>query len=89
MGNNANWIIDWIIRMTHRYGGKVYEKNRYMWWDWGQAIAREQYGEDWNDIVPAEPSNEDVLRAREWEQGNIPSWVDQKRMGIIVQEKQR
>ena len=76
--------------MTHNYGSTVYEKDRHQWWDWGQAIAREQYGVDWNDIVPPEPTLEDIQRAKEWEQGDFPEWVDLNRMGIamIVGSKQ-
>lgn len=72
----VNWVLEWTVRMAKRYGGTVYEKNGKTW-DWGQALARECYGEDWNNLVPETPSWEDIANARAWELGKIPDWVDQ------------
>jgi hypothetical protein len=84
---NTQYVIDWIGRMTRKYGGAVYEKKRGTWWDWGQALCREQYGEDWNDIVPPDPTIDDVIRASAWEKGDFPDWVDLERMNIIFGEE--
>lgn len=66
--------------MASKYGGSVYERNRYYPWDWGQALARECYGENWNSVVPDNPTRDDVSRAQLWENGDWPSWVDVERM---------
>ena len=71
------WVIDWIARMGQKYDGIVYEKTGKKW-DWGQALCRECYGPDWNDIVPESPSWEDIERAKRWETGEIPDWVNQE-----------
>ena len=84
---NTQYVIDWMGRMTRKHGGVVYEKERGMWWDWGQALCREQYGEDWNDIVPPDPTIDDVGRASDWEKGDFPDWVDLERMNIMLGEK--
>ena len=83
MGDNADFVIRWITRMTRRHGRVVYEKGRHNWWDWGQALCREQYGKDWNDIVPDEPTDEDRRRAWDWESGDVPDWVDTERMILV------
>lgn len=71
----VNWVLAWLDRMTDKYGATVYEKNGKTW-DWGQALCRECYGEDWNDVVPETPAWNDIGRAKEWENGDIPEWVD-------------
>lgn len=78
----TEFVIEWIERMQKKHGSVVYEKNRYQWWDWGQALCREQYGENWNDVVPSDPTWDDVRRAKEWENGDIPKWVDTERMTV-------
>jgi len=87
INRNTQYVIDWIGRMTKKHGAVVYEKERYIWWDWGQALCREQYGEDWNAAVPANPTFEDVVRASAWEKGDFPEWVDLERMNIILGEE--
>lgn len=73
--------------MTVKHGGKVYEKDRHQWWDWGQALCREQYGKDWNNLTPDEPTDEDRQRAWSWEGGDIPDWVDTERMILVSKEQ--
>ena len=85
MNINTRYVIAWCGRMATKYGGSVYEKDRHYPWDWGQALCREQYGEDWNNLVPNDPSTEDALRASLWEKGEWPVWVDRERM--IVEEE--
>ena len=82
MGKNADWVIKWIGRMARKYGATVWDKDG-RWWDWGQALCREQYGREWMKTVPDEPTDDDVLRAFQWEKKNIPSWVDQERMTLV------
>ena len=73
---NTNFIIGWIKRMSKKFGGVVVEKNGKRW-DWGQALCRERYGENWiEENLPNEPDNEAVLIAQNWERGEIPDWVD-------------
>jgi len=72
----VNWIINWIFRMSKKHGGIVFDKNGKIW-DWGQALCRECYGENWiNERLPESPTIESVKRAQQWEAGDIPSWVD-------------
>jgi hypothetical protein len=72
---NSQTILDWIERMTKKTGsGTVYDKYGPPL-DWGQALARECYGLDWNRTVPESPTDNDVFRASEWEKGNVPDWV--------------
>ena len=77
------WVINWTSRMAEKYGGIVYEKATKEMvgrsWDWGQALCRECYGLNWNDIVLDSPTWDDIGVATRWEQGEIPSWVDQYR----------
>jgi len=78
----VNITLDWTYRMAMKYGGTVYEKNGKRW-DWGQAICREQYGPNWSHLpegeLPETPTNDDIVRMVEWEEGDIPDWVDQER----------
>lgn len=69
----VNWVLNWMGRMARRYGGTVHDKSGKTW-DWGQALCRECYGENWNNIVPETPSWEDIDRARRWEKGELPDW---------------
>lgn len=71
------WVIEWIKRMGRRYDGIVYEKNGKTW-DWGQALCRECYGPDWSNIIGESPTQDDIERARRWEAGDIPKWVDKR-----------
>jgi len=72
-----NWVLDWTDRMARRYGGTVYDK-KGLRWDWGQALCRECYGEDWNNEIDRlniqTPSLEDIDRAKRWEEGELPEW---------------
>lgn len=73
----VHWVLDWIDRMAKHYGGTVYDKNGKRW-DWGQALCRECYGEDWNTEIGRlnvqTPSPEDIDRAKRWEEGELPEW---------------
>ena len=73
----VNWVLDWTTRMARKHGGTVYEKQGKSW-DWGQALCRECYGPDWNNIVPETPTWNDIARAKRWEEGEIPEWVNQE-----------
>ena len=80
----VNWVVDWTGRMARRYGGTVYDKSGKTW-DWGQALCRECYGEDWNNEISRlgieTPSWEDINRARRWENGELPDWFINKIKG--------
>ena len=73
----VRWVLGWIERMGEKYGGTVYDKNGKRW-DWGQALCRECYGEGWNDNpeLPDTPTQDDIEKAKQWENGNMPEWVD-------------
>jgi hypothetical protein len=69
----TEYICDWVRRMALTYGGIVKGEDGKTY-DWGQALCREQYGDDpkdWPDI----PSYLDLLRAKKWEGGEWPEWV--------------
>jgi hypothetical protein len=70
---NAKWIIGWINRMSETHGSIVTDLlgNTY---DWGQALCRECYGEDWENIQVSNPPDNDLLRAQDWEDGLWPEW---------------
>lgn len=74
----VRWVMEWIHRMVQRYGGTVYEKETLRTWDWGQALCRECYGPDWNNVISERgietPSWEDIGRAQRWEDGELPDW---------------
>ena len=70
----VQWILNWTVRMALKHGGTVYEKGGKTW-DWGQALCRECYGEDWMDVVPETPTWDDIARAKRWEDGDVPEWV--------------
>ena len=65
-------IIGWIERMVERHGSVVVGYGRQ--WDWGQALAVEQYGVDFS-TWPDAPTAEDVKRAFAWENGDWPDWA--------------
>ena len=74
-------IIAWIDRMAAAHGGIVrgHDGRR---WDWGQALCVEQYGTIRNSLGylmwPESPSAADVDRAKRWEAGEWPEWVDRE-----------
>ncbi|MGA2159879.1 MAG: hypothetical protein ABSG90_11760 [Dehalococcoidia bacterium] len=76
MMNYTNWVIDWIMRMGRKHGGTVHGKDGKSY-DWGQALARECYGPEWIKLVPDDPTSSDVDRAKAWEEGKWPEWVEQ------------
>lgn len=59
--------------MSTKYGGAVRDKELCKRLDWGQALARGQYGEDWNNLVD-EPNQETVEIAKSWED-KLPDWI--------------
>jgi len=73
-------IFEWVKRMTEQNGSVVYAKDGEKL-DWGQALCREQFGTDWKHYMMENnisiPTKVDLERALEWENGNIPDWVDQ------------
>lgn len=71
---NTLWIMSWIDRMAHRYGGIVRGHGRV--WDWGQALRVEQEGADPDKWHDGDPSDADVKRASAWESGHWPEWVE-------------
>lgn len=71
---NVVFISRWIDRMTERYGSSVHDQSGDVW-DWGQALCRECYGLNWSDVIPENPTDNDVGIAKEWEQGGHPTWV--------------
>ena len=77
MRETTKIISDWIERMTDRYGSGVIDKETGQHLDWGQALARERYGLDWDAKVPDTPTKEDVERALAWETGDWPEWAEQ------------
>jgi len=88
MNNNLHdtwaYLIEWVSRMSRAHGGTVHDINGKSW-DWGQALCRDLYGEDWMkeaefnaicEIDPHDPAPDYVVdRAREWEHGDMPAWV--------------
>jgi len=64
--------------MQEWYGCRVYQTDQRTWLDWGQALARGVYGEDWReegdlDIVPGAA----VTLAEQWEdKKNWPDWIN-------------
>jgi len=73
-------IFEWVKRMTGKYGSivKTIEGTEL---DWGQALCREQFGTDWEQYMLQNnitmPTKADLEKAIEWEEGNIPDWVNQ------------
>lgn len=77
-------IFEFIDKMVKKYDGVVYAKDgkRY---DWGQALCRARYGENWKndpeylqENESSEPFPETINLAKEWLKGNVPDWVDQE-----------
>lgn len=76
------FLVEWTSRMAKKYGGIVYDKEMGKTWDWGQALAREMYGPEWNKNSDFEkedeqdsPNPETVERAKRWEAGEHPKWA--------------
>jgi hypothetical protein len=73
-------IFEWVKRMTEKHGPTVRCKTGKTY-DWGQALCREQFGELWRNYMLFNnisiPTRKDLERAIEWEEGNIPDWLDQ------------
>ncbi len=76
-------IINWCSRMAQRWGGIVYDDDLPTdRWDWGQALCREMYGEDWmkaadyasDSALENAPTNV-IQRAEQWENGDWPEWA--------------
>ena len=59
---NTLWVMDWIERMTKRFG--VDHLNGVK--DWGQAL--ELYG-DYEDRPRDIPTDKDIATAKRWERG--------------------
>ena len=74
--HNTMWLIEWIERMSGKYSGIVHGADGRTY-DWGQALAREMYGQNWAVLdIPDDPSDADVRRAIQWERGDWPAWVE-------------
>jgi hypothetical protein len=71
-------VLEWAKRMSKNYGNTVLDKNNKQY-DWGQALCRERFGINWESHMRtnniAIPTQEDLNRALEWEDGNAPDWV--------------
>jgi len=66
-----------VTYMQERYGPSCRDRETGKIMDWGQALARECYGVNWNDVMPdSAPSEDDAQRAEAWMRGNWPDWVD-------------
>lgn len=72
--SNERFVIDWMNRMTARYGGivKTIDVERL---DWGQALARGVYGDDWNDSDLSFVPDEAIKVATAWEVNGLPDWI--------------
>lgn len=81
------YLSDWVVKMAVLHGGIVHEGNKEL--DWGQALCRELYGEDWmrnpeyieldnisiNDPIP----NYVIARAEQWMNGENPAWAEMEK----------
>ena len=71
-------VLEWAKRMSQKYGDIVLDHNNKQY-DWGQALCRERFGINWESYMRnhniAIPTQDDLDRALEWEDGNIPDWV--------------
>jgi hypothetical protein len=73
-----NGILEWVNRMNLAHGNTIKDKdgNEY---DWGQALCRECYGEDWSNYMVENniryPEQKELDRAIKWENGEIPEWA--------------
>ena len=81
MDYNTVYILDWIKRMSDKFGGIVYTKDGQKF-DWGQALCRERWGKNWNEILTKKnivsPDYKDIEIAKEWEEtGIFPFWTKQ------------
>jgi len=76
-----NWIVDWIDRMMEIKNASVVIEKNGKEWDWGQAIARDTLGLKWNSSPEIDDPELETLelaikKAKEWEKGNEPTWVE-------------
>jgi len=69
-----DWMLEWIKRMTEKYGATVYAKDGSAL-DWGQALHRECYGKDWQHRTPSTPTWRAIECAKAWESGKLPDWL--------------
>ena len=71
-------VFEWVKRMNEKHGNTVYSISGELF-DWGQALCREQFGEDWQNYMISNnilmPTQEDLDRAIRWEEGEVPEWV--------------
>jgi len=69
------YIMDWITRMSKKYGHTVQAVGKKIpICDWGQALCVEVYGENTKEW-PDEPSTENVIEAAKWESDGPPKWI--------------
>ena len=82
---NDRKIMEWMDRMRQKHGPTVRERfytadGKFVQdieYDWGEALARAHYGQQWLDIVKyADPhaSDDVVALAEAWEAGRWPEW---------------
>ena len=73
-------IFEWVKRMSEKHGPTIHSTNGEEY-DWGQALCREQFGANWQQYMVEHnismPTRKDLERAIEWEEGNVPDWVEQ------------
>jgi len=72
-------IFEWVKRMTEKFGPTVHSKSGERF-DWGQALCREQFGINWMQDMQTMniymPTKKDLDRAIEWENGDVPEWIE-------------
>jgi hypothetical protein len=72
-------ILGWAKRMSENFGETIFD-NHGNQFDWGQALCREQFGPNWHQHMQtnniSKPTNADLDRALEWENGVTPDWID-------------
>jgi len=72
-------VFEWVKRMSNEHGPTVRSKDGTTF-DWGQALCREQFGSNWQKHMTlhniAAPTKQDLERAKRWENGEVPDWVE-------------
>jgi len=72
-------ILGWAKRMSENFGETIIDRNDNQF-DWGQALCRERFGPDWQQYMQnnniSKPTNADLDRALEWENGITPDWIN-------------